>query len=44
MADINHTGYKDMILTDEQFAEIYMNKRLSGVEFFENEYLIARKT
>lgn len=42
MPEVKYTGYKDLVLTDEQFAEVYTNKTLSGEEFVENEYLIAR--
>lgn len=42
MPEVKYTGYKDLVLTNEQFAEIYTNKALSGEEFVENEYLIAR--
>ena len=42
MAAITYTGYKDMYITDEQLSEIYTSKQLAGVEFAENEYLIAR--
>ena len=42
MPEVKYTGYKDLVLTDEQFAEVYTNKTLSGYEFVENEYLIAR--
>lgn len=42
MPEVKYTGYKDLVLTDEQFAEVYTNKTLSGKEFVENEYLIAR--
>ena len=42
MPEVKYTGYKDLVLTDEQFAKVYTNKTLSGEEFVENEYLIAR--
>lgn len=42
MPMVNYTGYKDLILTNEQFVEVYSDKKLSGYEFQENEYLIAR--
>lgn len=42
MPELTYQGYQDLILTDEQFIEIYSQKRLSGYSFAENEYLIAR--
>lgn len=42
MKELSYTGYQDLILTDEQFATMYNEKRLPGYEFLENEYLIAR--
>ena len=42
MPEVKYTGYKELILTNEQFAEVYSEKRLSGVDFLENEYLIAK--
>ena len=37
-----YNGYKELILNDTQFAEIYTQGGLSNYEFKENEYLIAR--
>ena len=42
MSKVEYTGYKDLVLSDEQFVEVYSDKKLSGYEFVENEYLIAR--
>ena len=42
MSKVEYTGYKDVMLTDEQFAEVYSENKLSGYSFIENEYLIAR--
>ena len=42
MPEVKYTGYKDLVLTNEQFAEVYTNKTLSDCDFVENEYLIAR--
>jgi PhoH-like ATPase len=42
MPDVKYTGYQDLVLTDEQFVEVYSEKTLSNHEFVENEYLIAR--
>ena len=44
MPETKYTGYKDLVLTEDQFSELYQNKTLSGIEFVENEYLIARNT
>ena len=40
--DNTYLGYKELVLTDEQFAEIYTDKQLVGYEFKENEYLITK--
>ena len=37
-----YNGYKELVLTDEQFSEIYTDGRLGGCDFKENEYLIAK--
>ena len=42
MPEVKYTGYQDLVLTNEQFAEVYSTKTLSDFEFVENEYLIAR--
>lgn len=42
MAELTYTGYKDLVLTNDQFIELYSDKRLTGIDFCENEYLIAR--
>lgn len=42
MAELTYTGYKDLVLTNDQFIELYSDKRLTGIDFYENEYLIAR--
>lgn len=42
MPDVKYTGYQDLVLTNEQFVELYSEKMLSNYKFVENEYLIAR--
>ena len=37
MPEIKYTGYKDLVLTNEQFAEVYTSKIISDIEFVENE-------
>ena len=37
-----YNGYKELTLTDEQFNELYTNKRVGDYIFKENEYLIAK--
>ena len=37
-----YNGYKELILTDEQFSEIYTDGRMGGCDFKGNEYLIAK--
>lgn len=37
-----YNGYKELVLTDEQFSEIYTDGRLGNCDFKENEYLIAK--
>lgn len=37
-----YNGYKELILTNDQFSEIYTDGRVSECEFKENEYLIAK--
>ena len=37
-----YNGYKELILTDEQFSEIYTDGRFGSCDFKENEYLIAK--
>lgn len=39
---MEYTGYQELVLSSEQFNEIYSTGKLSGVEFAENEYLIAK--
>lgn len=36
-----YDGYKELVLTDGQFAQLYTDKTLDGYDFKENEYLIA---
>ena len=37
-----YNGYKELVLTNEQFSEIYTDGRLGDCDFKENEYLIAK--
>lgn len=39
-----YDGYKELTLTDEQFNEIYSNGTLTGYNFCENEYLLAKNS
>lgn len=38
----NYTGYRELILTDEEFSELYMNSTLAEHNFLENEYLLVK--
>ena len=42
MPKINYTGYQDLVLNEDQFVQLYTEKKLDGYTFIENEYLIAR--
>lgn len=44
MSEVKYTGYKELVLNDEQFTELYTNYCLEGYEFNENEYLIAKNS
>lgn len=37
-----YNGYKELVLTNEQFSEMYTNGRIGDYLFKENEYLIAK--
>ena len=37
-----YNGYKELLLTNEQFSEMYTNGRIGDYLFKENEYLIAK--
>ena len=37
-----YNGYQELVLTNDQFTEIYTDGRLGGYDFKENEYLIAK--
>ncbi len=37
-----YTGYQELVLTDEQFSDLYSTGNFDGPIFFENEYLIAK--
>ena len=37
-----YTGYKELKLADEQFNQIYSEGTIDGVNFNENEYLLAK--
>lgn len=37
-----YTGYKELQLTDEQFNQMYSEGKIAGVDFNENEYLLAQ--
>ena len=37
-----YTGYKELKLTDEQFNQMYSEGKIDGVDFNENEYLLAQ--
>jgi hypothetical protein len=36
-----YTGYKELKLTDEQFNQMYSEGKIDGIDFNENEYLLA---
>lgn len=42
MENMQYTGYKELELTDEQFNQVYAFGKIDGIEFLENEYLIAK--
>lgn len=42
MANDIYTGYKELELTNDQFVELYMDGRIQGYDFKENEYLLAK--
>ena len=37
-----YTGYKELKLTDEQFNQMYSEGKIDGINFNENEYLLAQ--
>lgn len=37
-----YTGYKELKLTDEQFNQMYSKGKIDGIDFNENEYLLAQ--
>jgi hypothetical protein len=36
-----YTGYKELKLADEQFNQMYSEGKIDGINFNENEYLLA---
>ena len=42
MENTNYTGYKEICLSDEQFAQLYGEGVINGYSFLENEYLLAK--
>ena len=42
MENTNYTGYKEICLSDEQFAQLYGEGVIDGYSFLENEYLLAK--
>lgn len=42
MTDKNYTGYKELVLTEDQACQMYNEGRIDDYEFLENEYLIAK--
>ena len=42
MTDKNYTGYKELVLTEDQACQMYNEGRIDDCEFLENEYLIAK--
>lgn len=42
MTDKNYTGYKELVLTEDQACQMYNEGRVDDYEFLENEYLIAK--
>ena len=39
---MEYTGYKELILSDEQFSQLYSEGKIDGIDFLENEYAILR--
>lgn len=37
-----YTGYKELVLTDEQFNQVYSEGKIDDYDFLENEYLIIK--
>ena len=37
-----YTGYKEICLTNEQFIQMYSEGKIDGIDFLENEYLLAK--
>lgn len=42
MNNEQYTGYKELVLTDEQLSQLYSEGIIDGYEFLENEYLIVK--
>lgn len=42
MEQNRYTGYKELVLTEDQVCQMYNKGRIDGCEFLENEYLIAK--
>lgn len=42
MNNETYNGYKELELTDDQFVQLYIDGRIEGYDFKENEYLLAK--
>lgn len=42
MSETKYTGYKELMLTEDQACQMYNEGRIDDYEFIENEYLIAK--
>ena len=42
MTENNYTGYKELVLTDDQLCQLYNEGKVDDYSFLENEYLIVR--
>ena len=42
MSEIQYTGYKELELTEDQACQMYNEGIIEGIDFYENEYLLAK--
>lgn len=42
MSEIQYTGYKELELTEDQACQMYNEGIIDGIDFYENEYLLAK--